>query len=171
MLNFGYGAELGPLDSKHLEQIRLWRNCPVIYKWCRQWEPIADVTHASWFKRQSEDPSTKMYGVFTGPDLIGVSGLTSIDHINDRAEFSLYISPENHKAGYGKAALKTLVRHGFDNMGLNSIWGECFDGNPASKMFESVGFKKDGIRREFYFREGRFVDAHLYSLLRSQWIR
>jgi RimJ/RimL family protein N-acetyltransferase len=110
-----------------------------------------------------------MYGVMRQGDLVGVCGLTSIDLINQRAEFSLYIGPEYQGLGYGKAALLTLITHGFRVLNLNCIWGETFNKNPAAEMFEELGFKKEGTRRDFYFRDGRFINAHLYSLLRSEW--
>lgn len=99
--------------------------------------------------------------------LVGVCGLTSIDWINRRAEFSLYIGPEHHGCGLGEAALRALVRHGFERLNLHSIWGEAFDTNPAMKMFERVGFKHEGVRKHFYFRSGRYVDAHLFSILKG----
>jgi RimJ/RimL family protein N-acetyltransferase len=101
-------------------------------------------------------------------DFVGVCGLTSIDHINSRAEFSLYISPSEHGKGHGKAALRTLVDHAFNDLNLNCVWGETFAGNPAAKMFESVGFKKEGERRAFYYRDGEYITASLYSMLRGE---
>lgn len=100
---------------------------------------------------------------------VGVGGLTDIDHINSRAEFSLYIAPEHQQKGYGKIALKRLVEHGFNVLNLNSIWGECFDGNPAARMFESIGFKKTGTRPQFYYRDGRYINADIYTLLRAEY--
>jgi hypothetical protein len=81
----------------------------------------------------------------------------------------LYIGPEHQGQGLGEAALQALCDHGFNVLNLNSIWGEAFDGNPAIKMFERVGFKPEGRRRQFYFREGRYIDAILFSLLRDEY--
>lgn len=102
---------------------------------------------------------------------IGVCGLTSIDMEARKAEFSLYIGPEHQGKGYGSEALKLLLYHGFLNLGLNQIWGETFDKNPAAKMFEELGFKKDGTRRQFYMKSGKLIDCHLYSILRDEWVR
>jgi RimJ/RimL family protein N-acetyltransferase len=100
--------------------------------------------------------------------IVGVCGLTNMDLINRRAEFSLYVADPGQGKGYGEAALRALIAKGFNTYGLNCIWGEVFEGNPAIAMFERVGFKPEGRRREFYFREGRFIDAILISLLRSE---
>ena len=172
MIKFGDDTvSLAPLDSEHMETIRAWRNDPAIYKWCRQSDLITDRAQAEWFERQAKDSSIKMYAIHDSTHLkiVGVCGLTSIDMLCRRAEFSIYIAPEFQKLGIGKKALIQLIHHGFKNLGLNSIWGETFDGNPAAKMFESLGFKKEGTRRAFYFKSGEFIDAHLYSVLESEW--
>lgn len=153
-----------------------WRNDRAIYQWCRQADVLHEHSHQRWFIDQSNNKSLSMYGIYVTSDdiperlcLVGVCGLTSIDHLNRRAEFSLYIGPGFHHHGYGEAALRELIKKGFLNYGLNSIWGETFEGNPAMKMFERVGFKKEGTRREFYMREGKFIDCHLVSILRSEY--
>lgn len=170
MLTYNYGVSLGPISSEDRHVPFEWRNNPKIYKWCRQYQPISWEQHCAW---HDSLPSRKDVSMFLIYDLfgqaVGVCGLTSIDLVNRHAEFSLYIGPECQKKGYATAALKTLVQYGFNVLGLNHIYGETFDENPAVKCFEKVGFKKEGTRRGYYFREGKFIDAHLYSLMRSEW--
>lgn len=169
MIDFGFGVQLGPLLSHNNEQYRTWRNHPRIWKNCRQHDVISDFEQEKWFARQSDDPTIKMYEVKRFDGVLGVCGLTSIDSTNRRAEFSLYIEPNAQGNGFGEMALKTLVSHGFKNLNLNCIWGETFDGNPAANLFVRTGFKMEGTRRQFYFRQGKYIDAHLYSLLRDEW--
>jgi hypothetical protein len=38
-------------------------------------------------------------------------------------------------------------------------------------LFEKVGMKREGKRRDFYFRDGAYHDAHLFSILRADWRR
>lgn len=175
MIDFGFGVNLGPISDITAKQLRTWRNHPDIYKWCRQYEPLEQWSHQKWISSmETGRDDVHMYGIFAksngyGQDIFpaGVCGLTSVDHINQRAEFSIYIGKECQGHQYGLRALKTLVKHGFNALNLNHIFGETFDGNPAAKTFEKVGFKKEGTRRSFYFRDGKFIDAHLYSILRS----
>ena len=165
MIEHGFGVSLGPISLIPSSQLLIWRNEPSIYEWCRQYEPLEAWTHEAWLTSLKSRTDVKMYGVFSDERCVGVCGLTSLDLINRHAEFSLYIAPEEQKKGYGESALKTLCAHGFSALGLKHIFGETFDGNPASMMFERVGFIKEGTRRLYYFREGHFIDAHLYSIL------
>lgn len=164
---------LEALDSTDIGLIRSWRNNYEIWRWCRQVGPISDAEQVRWFNRQSEDPTIRMYklAVRTEKEIkaVGVAGLTSIDQLNRRAEFSLYVCPEMQRHGLGKRFLSLLFAHGFDHLGLNVIWGETFDQNPAAKMFEKLGMLHEGTRRQFYWRDGRFIDAHLYSITAEDW--
>lgn len=166
-------VELAALDSTDMGLCRRWRNDYVIWKWCRQTGPISDAEQVRWFNKQSEDPTVRMFKVLATVDgksaPVGVAGLTSIDFMNSRAEFSLYIAPEAQRKGLGRLALALLLDHGFDNLGLNLIWGESFEGNPAIDLFISLGFMREGVRRQFYFRDGKRIGAHLFSITSGEW--
>ena len=161
---------LRPLSVRDLPEMLDSRNNPEIWRWCRQFDLISESQHRRWFDAQDADPRIRMYGIEgRGNNLLGVCGLTDIDHVNQRAEFSLYVFTDSQGCGYGKAALKALCTHGFKNLNLNTIWGETFDGNPAAAMFEKIGFVLEGTRKQFYFRDGQFIDCHLYSVQRAEW--
>lgn len=172
-------------------EAREWRNHKFVQRWCRQYTLIDEKSHAQWLERISNDPTIKMYGIAhvkeTGvpkhpynpifPNYltqeeftpVGVCGLTSINRVNQSAEFSLYIAPMFQRQGFGEKALRLLLDHGFKSHNLNRIWGETFDGNPAAKTFEKLGMKKEGTLRSSYFRDGKFIDSHIYAILRSEW--
>lgn len=123
-----------------------------------------------WKENLIADKTVQMYSIFDSNDQgIGACGFTGIDLVNRKAEFSLYIAPCFQGKGQGKKALKLLISHGFNVYGFEHIWGESFVHNPATQMFIDIGFRREGIRRNFYFREGAFIDAHLFSILRAEW--
>jgi RimJ/RimL family protein N-acetyltransferase len=156
-----------------LPQLLEWRNDYAIWQWTRQNDFLNEVEHADWFERQAKDASLRMYKLVLkagGKTItVGVCGLTSVCYRNSRAEFSLYVSPAFHKKGIGRHALTLLFTHGFTNLGLNVIWGETFEGNPAAKLFENLGMVKEGTRRQFYWKNGKYIDAHLYSITKGEW--
>lgn len=160
---------LEPIEESYLSVLQRWRNDERIRKWCRQNNLIGERDQAAWFNRIQQNPSLRMYVVCCGEDIVGVCGLTDIDLINSRAEFSLYIDPDQHKKGLGAKALKALLEVGFDELNLNVVWGETFEGNPALSMFEQLGFFREGVRRKFYYKDGKYVDAYLVSITRDEW--
>lgn len=174
--------KLVPIEQEHLSQMLRWRNDPAIYKWCRQFEPIGYGDHYRWFDSLTDRKDVKMYGIFDPElrkqltiggeegDIVGVCGLTDLDYINSRAEFSLYIGTEHQSKGYGKGALSLLLDKAFKDLNLNQVWGESFAHNPAHALFEKLGFEMTGMRPKHYYREGHYVDALLFSIMRDQWL-
>lgn len=163
-------VKLSPILKEYSPQLFSWRNDENIFKWCRQVDLLTEVGHEKWMQSHQLDKSIKMYAILNErSDLIGVCGLTDIDLINQRAEFSLYIGPEFQRKGYAKEALELLIETGFSRYPLKTIWGETFDKNPAYDMFLKIGFKLEGTRRNFYFKDGHHINAHLVSITREEF--
>jgi RimJ/RimL family protein N-acetyltransferase len=160
---------LDALEEDKIGLFQRWRNDPRIYDWCRQNKLITRRDQIEWYKSQNDDPSIRMFVIKEGEKEVGVCGLTSIDLINRRAEFSLYISPTDQGKGIGRKALKSLFYHGFNGLNLHVIWGESFEGNPARKMFRELGMVEEGIRRDFYYKNGKYINAVLYSITRDEF--
>lgn len=172
MIDFGLGVRLTTVEMKDAQMLREWRNDPCIWAWCRQNDLISEQEQVEWIERQRKDPSIRMYVIEdVNSNAVGVCGLTSIDRYNRRAEFSLYIGPEKQRMGFAKKALSTLLSHGFQNLGLNVIWGETFDENPALEIFKGLGFQVEGRRRDFYWKRGRFIGATLVSITGGEWLQ
>jgi len=167
LIDFQRGVHLKPLENVGLLK---WRNDPEVWRWTRQNDLINEAQHEKWFEGQSRDPKIRMYCVHNERTSVGVCGFTSIDPWNRHAEFSLYIGPEGRNGGFGRMALETLFYHGFKNMGLNLIWGETFENNPAQKLFKKIGMVEEGRRRQFYFKDGKLWDALLFSVTGQEFI-
>lgn len=163
---------LDTINEADLPYLREYRNTYSIRRWCRQFGLISEPQQLGWFNFINSDESIEMFCIRdddpSKPPL-GVCGLTSINNLHRRAEFSLYIAPQWQRKGYAKKALKMLFKFGFDELNLNSIWGESFEGNPAVKMFESIGMVHEGTRHQFYYKEGKFIDANLYSITATEF--
>jgi RimJ/RimL family protein N-acetyltransferase len=148
------------------------RNHPSVRKWCRQYTLISEAEQERWSKKIDEDPTIKMFAICKNEGfhpIVGVCGFTSIDQHNRSAEFSLYINPDDQGHGYGSEGLRLLLNHGFYDFGFHRVWGEVFEGNPALKTFEKLGFKINGILRHSYYREGCFIDSIMIDMLDHEW--
>jgi len=168
LIDFKFGVSLSTIEANHLDQMRKWRNTKSIWRWCRQIDLINHDDHMRWFK--SLDDRNRMYSIISRDNrFLGVCGLTNIDEVCRRAEISLYIGPEHHRCGHAENGLKTLLKHGFENLNLNLIFGEMMDGNPALRLFKKLGMKIEGVRRSFYYKDGNYIDAILLSIKRDEY--
>lgn len=172
MIDYGLEVVLAPLEQVPMYKLFEWRNDYRVWRFCRQYDLLSWGQHEAWAEGIKLDPKVKMYAIQQKSGLeknVGVCGLTNLDLVNRNAEFSLYIAPDFRREGHGKEALKLLISHGFNAYGLQVIWGESFEHNPATHLFVDIGFTRDGVRRNFYYREGKFIDAHLFSIVRNEW--
>lgn len=166
---------LHPPSAQDKEIFYDFRNQYGVYRWCRQIDKISKSHHDKYWYLVDGCEDKKFWSIHAQTDLdpisrcIGCAGLTDIDYINRRAEFSLYIGEAHQRKGYGRLALIDLFNKGFNTLNLHLIWGETFDGNHAAKMFESIGMTKEGRRRDFYYRQGKYIGATLYSITRDEW--
>lgn len=172
MIYYGHGVHLLPLNPENSELYRTARNDFSTWRWCRQNDLISPLQQQRWLEAQDEDKTIAMYEIVESglEDVVGVCGFTDLDYFNQRAEFSLYIIPGHRRQNYGERGLRTLVEHGFKNFNLNMIWGETFEGNPAAGIFEKIGFNRTGYRPDFYFKDGKFIDAYFYCILRDEFL-
>lgn len=171
MIDFNFGTRLDSIKESDVELLRSYRNDRRINEWCRQTGLISEENQKKWFSKL-DDSNHRMFTVkgMLEDTVVGVCGLTSLDWQASRAEFSLYIAANHQGRGYGKKALMTLLKHGFWDLGLNLIYGETFEGNKAFEMFLSLGMMFEGTRRQFYFKNGRFIDAHLVSITQMEFL-
>ena len=53
---------------------------------------------------------------------------------------------------------------------MNRIGVEIYSFNERSiKLFESLGFVREGVIREQVYKKGKFSDEYIYGLLRQEW--
>ncbi len=72
--------------------------------------------------------------------------------------------------GYGTDALRTAVRHAFEELGLNRLWGIAAVTNPRSlSVYEKVGYKREGVARQSYMWHGRLLDQVHLGFLREDY--
>ena len=73
--------------------------------------------------------------------------------------------------GLGSEALKLILRYGFDERGLNRIDAHINADNAASlRLHEKCGYKRKGVLRQAIFKNGRFKDVVVMSILKEELI-
>ena len=72
--------------------------------------------------------------------------------------------------GYGGEAMRLAIDFAFYELNLHRIQLTVFAYNTnAIKLYERLGFKKEGVYREHVERDGKRYDMFLYGLLRHEW--
>lgn len=165
---------LRAIERSDLALLRDWRNELLVTGTVRQWHPLSMADQEAWFEAiQRREEHIMLAVTVTGeaPRPIGVVGLTYIDWIRRRAEISVYIGPESLRGeGYGRDALGALCDYGFGTVGMHRIYAEIFASNaPSIRLFESLGFVREGAMREHHFFAGKWIDSVMVGLLANEW--
>lgn len=99
--------------------------------------------------------------------VIGTIGYIKVDKTNFRAEIGYLLDPGYHGKGFMMEAVSSVVKYGFDSMGLHSIEAVVHPENKASaKLLVSNCFVHEGSFKDYQFFGGRFLDADIYSKIK-----
>lgn len=101
---------------------------------------------------------------------IGNVALLDINTINSSAEFAIIIGEKKFLGkGIGTEAGKLIINHGFTALNLRRISCETAEDNIGmQKLAASLGFTKEGARREALFKNGSYRNMIVYGLLRDE---
>lgn len=104
---------------------------------------------------------------------VGTIGLLEIDRKNSKAEYYIAMGETCYNGkGIAKEASKSILEYGFQILGLNRIYLFTEVENVAAqKLFERVGFVKEGVLRQDIISHGEYVDRIAYGFLREDWER
>lgn len=64
-----------------------------------------------------------------------------------------------------------MLRHAFSDLGLNRVELTVLESNSrARSIYEKEGFALEGTLRAAAWKNGRYEDMHVMSILREEWI-
>lgn len=103
--------------------------------------------------------------------LIGNISFGDVDLIHRNAMLQIFIGDEENRGkGYGKEAIKLLLEYGFNNLNLNNIMLSVYSFNKSAiRVYESLGFKKFGIRHKSHYFKGQFYDEIQMEILKDEY--
>jgi RimJ/RimL family protein N-acetyltransferase len=85
-------------------------------------------------------------------------------------EIGICLLPNHRGRGIGTGAQRLLVEYLFSVSPVHRIQAGTEVGNVAEqRALERVGFRREGVLRSMYFRDGEFRDSIIYGLLRHEW--
>ncbi len=169
-------VELTTLHWENLHKHFQWNNDPELNHLDSDCPYEKETLHA--FKRRFENmidhpmPDTRDFEICAEDgNVIGVAYVEGINHYNRNCNIGITIGDRNYWGkGYGRAAIRKLLRYCFDELAMHRVGTETFEYNEAwRKLIEWAGFQKEGATRDYLFRDGRFWDKHIYSILEGEY--
>lgn len=104
---------------------------------------------------------------------VGMIALHDINYYNNSAKTGRFLIGEQNIVGSAPVAYETellLLDYVFDELGLHKIYGEVREDNIGMLHFRSyLGYHKDGILRDHYLVDEKYINAVAFSLLSVEY--
>lgn len=103
---------------------------------------------------------------------VGIVSLINIDYKNRSAECILDIGARDMWGkGIGTSAMSLILGFAFYELNLHRVYLQVFSFNErAIKLYEKMGFTHDGKFREAIYRDGRWHDTVVMSILKKEYL-
>lgn len=167
--------KLRELSKKDLIKVNGWRNNPELIKLLGAPFRYIDVQiDERWYENYLSNRNTAIRCAIVdeNDEVLGLVSLLGIDRLNQSAEFNIMIGDTNNQGkGIGSFAVKEMLHHAFYDMNLQRIELTVLEDNARAKhVYEKNGFVYEGRKRKAVFKDGKFVDMLMYSVLRDEYL-
>lgn len=101
---------------------------------------------------------------------IGRVSLENINYVNQTAELKIFLKNGCTGKGIAYKACNMIIEHGFQQLNLNRIYAGTLENNIGfQKLADKLGMKREGVRQQAVYKNGKFVDVIEYGLLKEVW--
>ena len=119
--------------------------------------PWTDARRRAWLETYRDEMVIVAQGDAT---VVGFAHFTPMQKFGFRftREVTVYVDPSHHRGGVGRQLVEALIE-GARERDLHVLIARITSENAASiALFESLGFERTALRREFGYKFGRWVD-------------
>ena len=169
MLN-GKKISLRPLEFEDYQLIVNWHNDTNIkYLTMMHPFPVPQASEKEWIENIITNKSNLQ--VYFGIELletnalVGIICLKPINYLHNNAKVGIFIGDASYRSrGIGMEAMQLVLEYGFKQLNLIKINLEVIESNIAAiKLFDKMGFIKEGILKKQFFFNDKYFDVLLMS--------
>ncbi len=171
----GKKVRLRPIERDDLPRYVEWFGDPKVRRHLLVWLPFSLAQEERWFENlqgRLERQEDVLLAIDTIEGVhIGNVGLHAIDWKNRNAELGIIIGEKSTWGqGYGADAVRTMLNLAFREMNLHRVFLRVDADNARGiRCYEKAGFQQEGTLREVGFRESRYFDQYMMSILESEF--
>ncbi len=169
----GPNVTLRPLEkSTDLPLLTKWINDPEVTRFHAHWQPMTQADEAKFLDSLEGSATDLVFGIVVRGKLIGVMGLHRINWVDRTAVTGAFIGEKScWDRGYGTEAKMLLLNYAFNRLGLAKVNSAVIAYNGRSLAYSlKCGYRKEGMRRSQFFRDGKRWDEILLGVTRRDWL-
>jgi ribosomal-protein-alanine N-acetyltransferase len=125
-----------------------------------------------WYADLKKNNTGIWWGIWSKEteEFVGAGGFNEWDNDNRKAEIGLWLLPEFWGQGILQEVMPCLFKEGFENLNLNRIEGFVdADNMKCRRALEKINFSYEGTMRQVEFKEEKFLDVAIYSILQEEF--
>jgi len=102
---------------------------------------------------------------------IGRCDLFAFDEVARSCRLGITLDRDHWGQGYGRDAVRVLLRHAFCDHNLNRVWLDVLaDNERAIHSYRACGFVEEGRLRQHAWHQGAYKDIVVMAVLRDEWV-
>ncbi len=164
---------LRPLEMEDIDSFIMWLNDQEVRQYLSRITPLNSIRERGFIENLYKDDRGIVLGIVLkeNDQLIGNISLDGVSIPNRHAYLGIFIGDKScWSKGYGTEALDLVLEHGFNQLNLHRIFLTVLSFNArAIRVYEKVGFKREGVLREHIYRNGKYHDLYYMGLLENEW--
>jgi len=162
-------VRLVPLAREHLAAVEGLLDDPEVLRFTRIPEPTPPDFVETWFglyeRGRREGTREAFAAVSDEGELLGLALMPRIERDAQTAELGYIVAPAARGRGVATAALRLLTEWAFaqDMLRLELLIGSANE--PSKRVAERNGYRREGLFRSFYVKQGMRDDVEIWSRL------
>ena len=105
-----------------------------------------------------------------GGHMVGDCGYNQLDQRHNSGVIGYSLAKEHWGRGVATRAVNEMVRWGFTTLDLHRIEASVHPENHRScRVLEKLGFRREGLLRDYRLGRNGYFDCILFGLLRPEW--
>jgi len=170
----GKRLTLRAIERDDLPRYVVWLNDLEVTHHLKTYPPMNLEDETDWYEQQRKDGSTLNLAIVVSDEEwhIGSVSLMKINQRDQNAELGIIIGDKTRWGqGYGREAIQLLLHYGFTTLNLHRVYLRVDASHtPAIRCYLSCDFVEEGRLRDVVFRQGRFEDQLIMSVLRPEYL-
>ena len=161
---------LVPLAREHLPGVEALLDDPEVLRFTRIPEPTPPDFAETWlglYERGRRDGTREAFAALGDEgEFLGLALVPRIEREAQTAELGYIVAPAARGRGVATAALRLLTDWAFeelDMLRLELVIGSANE--PSKRVAERNGYRREGVLRSFYVKQGVRDDVELWSRL------
>jgi RimJ/RimL family protein N-acetyltransferase len=167
---------LRAFELDDIDLIHKWRKDPEINKLLSgNVFFVSSERDKKWIEEKIFNDSNELYLAICleeKDEMIGYLSVTNIDLRNRKAEWAGLIigNKDLWNKGYANDAIRLMLEHLFHQMNIHRVYAYVLEDHITSlKMCEKAGFIREGILRDNVYKNNKFNNSVLLSLLQGEF--